>query len=155
MLIFIYKVGNSMKRILKVFSLFLLIVLLSGCKSSYKSITYTKFNEYFLDKPEYLVVNQTLNYQDKFERCLEANGKNIVYVFYEFKTEDEARKYMEDNYKSRKGYSFKSRKNYIRVKSTKKMYFYGVQTDKMVIVGQSPIKKNRKEIRKVLKDLGF
>ena len=140
-----------MKRILLVVAIFLSVLLLSGCVKNYKPITYTKFNEVFKDKSNFLIINQTLKYEDKFERCLEASGDNIQFIYYEFKTEEDARKYLSDNYKNRKKYRYKERKNNITVKCTDKMYFYAVQAGNTVIVSNSPDKKNRRTIKKIFK----
>lgn len=144
-----------MKRIITAVIIVISVFVLSGCNRNYDAITYTKFNEIFKEKKDYNIINQTLKYEDRFERCLEASGKNIQFLYYEFKTEEEARNYISDNYKNRKKYKFKDKKNSIIVKCTNKMYFYAVQVDKIVIVGDSPIKKNKKEIKKIFKELGY
>ena len=50
---------------------------------------------------------QPLEYVSKpnielFKRFEEASGDNIQFIYYEFKTEEDARKYLSDNYKNRK-----------------------------------------------------
>ena len=35
------------------------------------------------------------------------------------------------------------------------MYFYAIQIDKTIIIGDSPNKKNKREIKKVFKELGY
>ena len=144
-----------MKRIIMVVGILLCGIFLAGCSRNYNSITYTKFTETFKNKNDYLVINQTLKYEDKFERCIEANGKNIQFIYYEFKTEKEARKYMKDNYSNRNKYSYKDRKKYITVKCTDNMYFYVIQIDSTIIVGNSSVKNNRKEIKHIFKELGY
>lgn len=142
-----------MKRIIMVVCL-LFILILTGC-SNYKPITYTKFSEFFKGKEDYIIIDQTSKYEDKFERCLEANGKNNQFFYYEFKTEKAARKYLEDNYKNRKKFRYRDRKKYISVKCSSNMYFYAVQSDKMVIVGVSTTKRNKREIKRIFKELDF
>ena len=78
-----------MKRIIKVTMILLICFVFSGCKSKYNAITYTKFNETFKNKTDYITNNLTIKYEDRFERCLEAAGKNNQFLFYEFKTEEE------------------------------------------------------------------
>ena len=143
-----------MKKILKGLFIFSLIIIISGCKK-YEPITYTKFTETFNNKNGYIVNNQTLRYENLFERYIEVVGNNNQFAYYEFKTEDEARKYIADNYKDRRKYSYKDKKEYIIVKCTDKMYFRAIQVDKIVIVGNTNIKKNRHEINKILKELGY
>ena len=143
-----------MKKILKGIIVLSLIVLLSACKK-YEPITYTKFTETFNNKENYIVNNQTLRYENLFERYIEVVGNNNQFAYYEFKTPEEAKKYITDNYKDRRKYRFKERENYIEVKCTDKMYFRAIQVDKIVIVGNTNVKKNRSEINKILKELGY
>lgn len=144
-----------MKRIITGVFVFIFIFILTGCTKDYKAITYTRFNEVFKENNNYLIVNQTLKYEDRFERCIEASGKNIQFIFYEFKTDEEARTYMKDNYYKRRKYRYRDKKNYITVKNTDNMYFYAIQIDKTVIVGNSPIKGNSKEIKSIFNKLGY
>lgn len=144
-----------MKRIIMAVLLVFGLFLLTGCIKNNKTITYTKFMEIFKDKEGYFINNQTLKYEDKFERCIEANGNNTQFLYYEFKTEEQARKYLEDNYKNRKKYSYRDNKKYITVKCTDKMYFYAVQIDKVVLIGDTQIKSNRKIVKNIFKEFGF
>lgn len=144
-----------MKRIITVVAIFIFSLFLTGCTKNYKPITYTKFNEVFKDKNDFMIVNQTLKYQDRFERCIEASGKNIQFIYYEFKTEEEAREYLSENYKDRKKYRYKSNQKYSTVKCKDNMYFEAVQVDKIVLVGNSPMKANKKIIKGIFKELGY
>ena len=130
-----------MKKIIKGILVLSLIILLSACKN-YEPITYTKFTETFSNRDGYIVNNQTLRYENQF-------------AYYEFKTDEEARQYITDNYKNRSKYSFKDKKDYIIVKCNNKMYFKAIQVGKTVIVGNTSIKKNKKEVNKILKELGY
>ena len=144
-----------MKRIIVVVSLFVFTFFLTGCSNNSNSIsiTYTKFSEVFNNKADYNLINQTIKYEDSYERFLEASGKDIQFLYYEFKTEDDAKKYLKDNYKHRKKYKYKNRNGSITVKCTSGMYFYAVQNGKTVVIGDSPNKKNKKEIQKIFKEL--
>ena len=144
-----------MKRVIEGIFIFIFIIILTGCSKNYKAITYTKFNEVFKENNDYLIVNQTLKYEDRFERCIEASGNNNQFIFYEFRTEEEAKNYIKDNYYKRKKYHYRNKESYITVKNTDNMYFYAIQIDKTVIVGNSPMKKNGKEIRNIFKKLGY
>lgn len=144
-----------MKKILKGLFVFSLIILLSACKKDYKAITYTKFIETFEAEEEYLVNNSTPIVDDKFERFIEASGKNNYYIFYEFETEEDARKYVSINYKNKKNYKYKDKKDYITVKSTKGRYFYLIQIDNTIIIGDTIIKSNKREINRMFKKLGY
>ena len=125
-----------MKKILKGLIFIFTIIIVSGCTKNYNPITYTKFNEVLNEQKGYMVSNQTTKYADKFERCLEAVGNNNQFLYYEFKTTEQAKKY-------------------ITVKCTKDMYFYAIQIDKSVIIGSSNFKKNKHEIKSIFKALGY
>lgn len=144
-----------MKKILKGIFILMFVFLLSACTKDYKAITYSKFNEFFQAEEGYLVNNASSSYDDKFERFVEASGKNNQFLYYEFKSEKEARDYVTLNYKDKKYFTYKDKKDYITVKCTKDRYFYLIQVDKIVIVGNTSIKSNKKEINRVFKSLGY
>jgi len=144
-----------MKKILKGLLILVFIFLLSACTKDYKAITYTRFIENFSSEPEYLVNNSTSLVNEKFERYIEASGKNNQFVFYEFKTEKDAKDYVKVNYANRKDFKYKDKKDYITVKCTKERYFYLIQVDKTIVIGNSNIKSNKKEINRILKNLGY
>ena len=144
-----------MKRILMVVMLIIISLFFTGCTNNYKPITYTRFNEVFKNKNNFMIINQTLKYQDRFERCIEASGNNIQFIYYEFKTTEDAVNYLKDNYKGRKKYRYKSNNKVSTVKCKDNMYFEAVQVDKIVIVGNSPLKVNKKIIKSIFKELGY
>lgn len=144
-----------MKRILKGLFLINLVIILCACSKNYDSITYTKFMEEFNNKKEYIVNNQSLRYENQFDRYIEAVGNNNQFSYFEFENEEKARTYVIDNYKNRKKYSFKDKGKYIEVRCTDNMYFRLIQIDKIVILGNSNLKSNKKEINKLLKELGY
>ena len=144
-----------MKRIMMVVVLLIGILFISGCSSNPKPITYTKFIETFKDKDGFLTENQTLKYEDKFERCIESSTDDVTFLYYEFKSEEKARAYLEDNYKGRKKYRYSDNKKRIIVKCTDKMYFYAVQVDKSVVIGHTSNKKFKKVIKDIFKELGY
>ena len=80
-----------MKKILKGIFILLFIVLLSACTKDYKAITYTKFIETFQEEEGYIVNNSSSQQSDKYERFIEASGKNNQFTYMEFKDEEEAR----------------------------------------------------------------
>ena len=86
-----------MKKILKGIFILLFIVLLSACTKDYKAITYTKFIETFQEEG-YIVNNSSSQQSDKYERFIEASGKNNQFTYMEFKDEEEARNYVKTNY---------------------------------------------------------
>lgn len=144
-----------MKKIFKGLFVLLFIFLLSACTKDYKPITYTKFIETFKAEEGYLVNNATSALEDKFERYIEASGKNNQFIFYEFKTEKDAKEYVKLNYTKNKYYKYSDKGSYSTVKKTKYGYFYLVQVDKIVLIGDTDIKANKKEINRMFKKLGY
>ena len=144
-----------MKKILKGLFVLLFIFVLSGCTKDYKSISYKKFIEVFKEESEYLINNNTQIVNDKITRYIEASGKNNQFIYYEFDNEEDAKKYISTSYKDKKGYKYKDKKDYIIVKNTKKKYFYLIQIDNTVIIGNTNVKSNKKEIKRIFKKLGY
>ena len=144
-----------MKRIFGVLLIMFSLFFITGCTKNYKSITYTNCKEFFNKKSDFIVDNQTLKYEDKFERFIEASGTNTEFTYIEFKSEEAARKYMTDNYKSLKEYKLKDKKKYMTVDYKVNKYMHIVQIDKIVIYGQTPVASNKKEVKRIFKELGY
>ena len=143
-----------MKRIISVV-LILCSLFLTACSKNYDSITYTRFIETFKDKEGYIVNNESIKYEDRFERYLVSSNNKVQFLYYEFKNEKEAKEYVSINYKNRKKYKYKSSKNNIIVKCTSGMYFYLIQSDKMVLIGNAQNKSDKREVKRILKELGY
>lgn len=146
---------KRIKRILFTLIIFVSVVILSGCGKKYSSITYSRFTEKMSDELNYSVKDESLSYEGKFEREISAAKGDVVFIFYEFKTDKDAKKYMENNYKKRKFYSYKSNDEYSTVKYTKTGYLYIVQVDNIVIAGSTEKDSSKNEIKKVFKELGY
>ena len=73
----------------------------------------------------------------------------------EFKTESEAKKYVKTNYKNNSYYKYKTSGNSIVITSSQNKYVYGVQVDKIFVIGQTPNKKYKSEVNKNMSKLGF
>ena len=144
-----------MKRVFGVFLIIISIIVLTGCTKNYKAITYTNFIEFFNKKANFIVDNQTLKYEDKFERFIEVSGENTEFTYIEFKSEEAARKYMIDNYQSLKEYKLKDKEKYMTVEYKINKYMRIIQIDKIVIYGQTPVASNKKEVKKIFKELGY
>ncbi len=144
-----------MKRIFRALLIIFGIFVLTGCTKNYKAITYTKFIETFSKKTDFIVENQTLKYENLFERCIEVSGINTEFTFLEFKSEEAARKYMLDNYKESKDYKLKDKKKYMTVDYKVNKYMHIIQIDKIVITGQTPVASNKKEVKNIFKELGY
>ena len=143
-----------MKRILKIFSVLFFVVLLSGCNKNLEKVSYTDYNEYFNSKDGYTILDKSSDYDLSVIRYLEAGNGNVQVFFTEYQKAEDAKKEIEDLYKNQKNYKFKEKDNYTYVKNTKGTYFKLYIVDNVVINAVAD-KKYKKEVNKVLKDLGY
>lgn len=143
-----------MKRILKVFSVLFFVILLSGCNKDLEKVSYTDYNEYFNSKDGYTILDKSSDYDLSVIRYLEAGNGNVQVFFTEYQKTEDAKKEIEDLYKNQKNYKFKEKDNYTYVKNTKGTYFKLYRVDNVVINAVAD-KKYKKEVNKVLKDLGY
>lgn len=143
-----------MKRILKIFSVLFFVILLSGCNKDLEKVSYTDYNEYFNSKDGYTILDKSSDYDLSVIRYLEAGNGNIQVFFTEYQKTEDAKKEIEDLYKNQKNYKFKEKDNYTYVKNTKGTYFKLYRVDNVVINAVAD-KKYKKEVNKVLKDLGY
>lgn len=143
-----------MKRILKIFSVLFFVVLLSGCNKNLEKVSYTDYNEYFNSKDGYTILDKSSDYDLSVIRYLEAGNGNVQVFFTEYQKTEDAKKEIEDLYKNQKNYKFKEKDNYTYVKNTKGTYFKLYRVDNIVINAVAD-KKYKKEVNKVLKDLGY
>ena len=143
-----------MKRILKIFSVLFFVVILSGCNRNLEKVSYTDYNEYFNSKDGYTILDKSSDYDLSVIRYLEAGNGNVQVFFTEYQKTEDAKKEIEDLYKNQKNYKFKEKDNYTYVKNTKGTYFKLYRVDNVVINAVAD-KKYKKEVNKVLKDLGY
>lgn len=143
-----------MKRILKIFSVLFFVILLSGCNKNLEKVSYTDYNEYFNSKDGYTILDKSSDYDLSVIRYLEAGNGNVQVFFTEYQKTEDAKKEIEDLYKNQKNYKFKEKDNYTYVKDTKGTYFKLYRVDNVVINAVAD-KKYKKEVNKVLKDLGY
>ncbi len=143
-----------MKRILKIFSVLFFVVILSGCNKDLEKVSYTDYNEYFNSKDGYTILDKSSDYDLSVIRYLEAGNGNVQVFFTEYQKTEDAKKEIEDLYKNQKNYKFKEKDNYTYVKNTKGTYFKLYRVDNVVINAVAD-KKYKKEVNKVLKDLGY
>ena len=143
-----------MKRILKIFSVLFFVVLLSGCNKNLEKVSYTDYNEYFNSKDGYTILDKSSDYDLSVIRYLEAGNGNVQVFFTEYQKTEDAKKEIEDLYKNQKNYKFKEKDNYTYIKNTKGTYFKLYRVDNVVINAVAD-KKYKKEVNKVLKDLGY
>lgn len=143
-----------MKKIVKVFLIIFSLVILTGCGKNYDKLSYTEYSEYFNSKHEYVVLDKSSSYGITTTRYLEAGNGNVQVFYIEYAKTDDAIKYVNDLYKDKKHYKLKTKNNYSYVKSTKDKYFKLYRVDN-VIVNAVADKKYKKDVNKVLKDLGY
>ena len=143
-----------MKRILKIFSVLFFVVILSGCNKNLEKVSYTDYNEYFNSKDGYTILDKSSDYDLSVIRYLEAGNGNVQVFFTEYQKTEDAKKEIENLYKNQKNYKFKEKDNYTYVKNTKGTYFKLYRVDNVVINAVAD-KKYKKEVNKVLKDLGY
>ena len=143
-----------MKRILKIFSVLFFVILLSGCNKNLEKVSYTDYNEYFNSKDGYTILDKSSDYDLSVIRYLEAGNGNVQVFFTEYQKTEDAKKEIEDLYKNQKNYKFKEKDNYTYVKNTKGTYFKFYRVGNVVINAVAD-KKYKKEVNKVLKDLGY
>ena len=143
-----------MKRILKIFSILFFVILLSGCNKNLEKVSYTDYNEYFNSEEGYTILDKSSDYDLSVIRYLEAGNGNVQVFFTEYQKTEDAKKEIEDLYKNQKNYKFKEKDNYTYVKNTKGTYFKLYRVDNVVINAVAD-KKYKKEVNKVLKDLGY
>lgn len=143
-----------MKRTLKIFSILFFVILLSGCNKDLEKVSYTDYNEYFNSKDGYTILDKSSDYDLSVIRYLEAGNGNVQVFFTEYQKTEDAKKEIEDLYKNQKNYKFKEKDNYTYVKNTKGTYFKLYRVDNVVINAVAD-KKYKKEVNKVLKDLGY
>lgn len=144
-----------MKKLFKVLSLVLVLLLFSGCKRNIEKLSYTDFNEYFSNKSGYDIVDTTSNYDITTRRFLEAGEGNFQIFYIEFDNEKNADNYLEKIYIKDKNNKVKKYKNYTYIKSNKKTYLRLYKVDNVIVYGKTTNKKYKRQMKKVLKDLGY
>ena len=130
------------------------VILLSGCNKDLEKVSYTDYNEYFNSKDGYTILDKSSDYDLSVIRYLEAGNGNVQVFFTEYQKTEDANIELEELYKNQKNYKFKEKDNYTYVKNTKGTYFKLYRVDNVVINAVAD-KKYKKEVNKVLKDLGY
>lgn len=144
-----------MKKLFKILSVVLIIFLFSGCKRNIEKISYTDFYEYFSNKNEYDIVDTTGNYDITVRRFLEAGEGNFQIYYIEFDNKKSADKFLNEIYVKDKNNKVKNYKNYTYITSNKKTYLRLYKKDNVIVFGQTKNKKYKRQMKKVLRDLGY
>mgnify|MGYP004468606989 FL=1 len=141
-----------MRKLFKFIFVFIFIILFSGCMKNYKKLSYTEYNEYFNNKNGYIILDHSSDYGVDIIRNLEAGNGKIQVIYMEFSDEKTAKKYIDLTYDN---YKIKEKDNYTIIKSNKGKYFRLYRVENVIVYAQSEDKSNKKEIKSILKDLGF
>lgn len=141
-----------MRKLFKFIFVFIFIILFSGCMKNYKKLSYTEYNEYFNNKNGYIILDHSSDYGVDIIRNLEAGNGKIQVIYMEFSDEKTAKKYIDLTYYN---YKIKEKDNYTIIKSNKGKYFRLYRVENVIVYAQSEDKSNKKEIKSILKDLGF
>lgn len=143
-----------MKKLLKVFIAIIFVATLSGCGKVSK-ITYTNFNEYFLAKEGYSIINDTDKYDIDVRKHIEAGNGNVQVFYIEFANKKYADNYVENIYKKDSNYKVREKNGYTFIKTTKNKYEKAYKIDNTLVIGTSINKKYKRDVNRVLKDLGY
>ena len=141
--------------IIKVIITIVVMVLVTGCGSDYKKLSYVDYNEYFNKKEGYMMIDDSSKNGLEIIRELQASNGDIQVIYMEFSNDEEARKYIRDTYTSEDGYKLKTKDNYTIIKDTKARYFKLYRVDNIIIYASANDKKNKREINNIFKDLGY
>lgn len=143
-----------MKKLFKILFIFMTAFILCGCEKNISKLSYTTYNEYFSNKVGYIIMDNTSRYDLDVKRYLEAGDGNIQIFYIEFDSEKSANKYLEDYYSS-KEYKIKKYDTYTYIKSSKNGYLKLYKTENLIVMGTSIEKKYKRNVNRVLKDLGY
>lgn len=143
------------KKVLKVTIVVFIVVILSGCNNNLKKVSYIDYEEYFNKKSGYVIIDNSSNNGLEIIRELQASNGKIQVIYMEFMTDEEADKYINENYSKEDGYKIKVNDNYATIKNTKDGYFKLYKVENIIIYASSNDKKNRKNINDIFKDLGY
>lgn len=146
---------KRMKRILCTFLIVLSVLLLCACKKDISPITYKRFTAKMSDDLSYSVTDKSLSYEGVYERYISASKEGSLFLFFEFESEDEAIKYMKDNYSEAKNYSYKTNKDSIVVTNSKGGYIKIIQVGNVVISGSTEESQYKSDVKKAFKELGY
>lgn len=147
-------IGKAIIVLLLVIILLIGIIFILNYNKEYKKLSYIDYNEYFNNKDNYMMIDHSSDSSLEIIRKLEAGNGTIQIMYLEFENEEDAEKYIDDNY-NETGYKIKNKNNYTLVKSTNNIYFKLYKVDNVIVYGVSEDKKDRREINSILKDLGY
>ena len=143
-----------MKKIMKILSLILIVVVFSGCRKITK-ISYADFNEYFSKKEGFAIIDKTYQYGIDVRRFIEVGEGNYQIFYIEFNSEKNADKYLKGIYVKDKDNKTKVKKDYTYVESNKNKYLRLYKVNNVIVLGQTKKKEYKGQMQKTLRDLGY
>ena len=143
-----------MKRILSIVLCIGLVLTITGCVKKVDKMTFTQFNEYFFTN-KYDIIDNTNKYGIETRRYFEAGDGKIQFFYIEFDNNKNAKKYIEGMYSNQPGSKTKVTKDYTYIKNTKNQYMKLYNVDNVIFIGITYDKKYKRQVNKVLKDLGY
>lgn len=144
-----------MNKFFKVILLIFTILIMTGCTKDYEKLAYTDYQEYFNNKLNYTIQDNSKEYAINIRRYLEAGNGNVQVYYIEYAKEEDAIDYIKNSYLDKDGYKVKMNDNYSYVKSTKDRYQKIYRVDNVIIDVLTLDKKYKKEVNNILKDLGY
>ena len=143
-----------MKRVFKFLLVALFVFLVAGCEHAVSKVSYSTFNEYFLNKEDFSINDDTNSYDLEIRRYINAVSKNYQISYIEYDSEKNANKYIE-SLKKDKDYKVKEYEKYTYVEYTKGKYVVLYKIDETIVIGTSNDGGYKSEINGILKDLGY
>lgn len=143
-----------MKKFLRIVFVLTFVFILSGCTKNIDKISYTTYNEYFTKRAFDMMDNT--NQQDmEIRKYIIATNNKIAFTYIEFDTEKSAKEYLSGMYLVDKDNKAKEKKTYTYVKNTKNQYMKLYQVGNVILEGKAEDKKFKRDVNKVLKELGY
>lgn len=143
-----------MKKLFKLLFVFTFVFILSGCMKNVEKLSYTTYNEYFT-KHAYDIIDNTNQHDLEVRKYIESGNGKIAFTYIEFDTEASAKKYLKNMYLVDKDNKVKEKKTYTFIKNTKNQYLKVYQVDNVILVGFADNKKFKRDVNRVLKELGY
>ena len=137
--------------------LLLLIVLfcLTGCNKNYSELTSTKFLSEFTGK-DYTIIDHSYETENFFDRNIEVGKKNVNFYYVIYKTEKEAKEFMEEKYKNNKNYKYVQKgKTIIATDQGIKEYTRIIKVNKTILVAKSNGLFAKLKLKQELNNLGY
>ena len=137
--------------------LLLLIVLfcLTGCNKNYSELTSTKFLSEFTGK-DYTIIDHSYETENFFDKNIEVGKKNVNFYYVIYKTEKEAKEFMEEKYKNNKKYKYVQKgKTIIATDQGIKEYTKVIKVNKTILVAKSNGLFAKLKLKQELNNLGY